>query len=285
MRNQQAIQPGYVSTELVKSRWRILMGALAGSVLGVASSFLTDPTYQVDVLLAPVKHSSGAGGLQGLSGQLGGIASLAGVSLGAESEDAASIAMLKSRLLARAIIEEDQLLPMLFSKKWDAAQKNWKSQNPEDIPSLWDGERRFSKKVRRVSEDRKTGLVTLTVAWSDPTVAAKWAGDLVGKTNQLLRARAIETAKINIDYLRQQLDATSIFEVRQSIYRLLEGQMKEMMMAQGNIEYAFKILDPAVAPDEPSGPSRAILAIGGAAVGFFLSCLIVLTLSSSKPAE
>ncbi len=283
MHNPSDVTPIPFLHELLESWPRLLVGGVVGASLGLGIALLSPPSYQADVLLAPVKHSGGAGGLQALSGQLGGIASLAGVSLGGDSEEASSVAMLKSRLLATQLIEEENLLPVLFAKKWDAARKQWKSGAADESPTVWDGERRFSKKVRRVSEDRKTGLVTLTVVWTDPGMASHWATELVSRTNRLVRARAIETAQTNITYLRQQLDVTNIVEVRQSIYRLLEEQLKQMMLAQGDNEYAFKVLDPAVSPRKPSGPGAAVLTVAGALLGGLIACALVLLLGSYRP--
>jgi uncharacterized protein involved in exopolysaccharide biosynthesis len=91
-----------------------------------------------------------------------------------------------------------------------------------------------------------------------------------------LRVRAIAVAKDNIDFLQGQLNEISILEVRQSIYRLLEDQIKEMMLAQGGAEYAFKVLDPAVVPEQPIGPGKTLLSAAGLLVGLLLACVTIL---------
>lgn len=264
---------------LWRHRTRLVVSALIGALLGLLVGLVSTPRYKADVLLSPIKHGVGSGGLRQLSSQLGGLASLAGAALGGGlGDDESAPAMLRSHVLARQIIEQDDLVPVLFAKKWDATNKRWKARDAKDIPTLWDAERLFSRKVRRVTEDRRTGLITVTVVWSDPHLAEQWARKLVNTADRELRARAVNTAKANIDFLQEQLDSTSIVEVRQSIYRLLEDQLKELMLARGGPEYAFKVLDPAVEPEEPIGPSVPVLILGGALAALFLSAFLTLLL-------
>jgi len=49
--------------------------------------------------------------------------------------------------------------------------------------------------------DPKTGLVTLSITWNDPNIAAKWANGLVRMANDYLRDQAIEESERNIAYL------------------------------------------------------------------------------------
>ena len=43
-----------------------------------------------------------------------------------------------------------------------------------------------------VDEDKKSGLITLSITWKDPQVAANWANDLVKQLNEQLREQAID---------------------------------------------------------------------------------------------
>jgi uncharacterized protein involved in exopolysaccharide biosynthesis len=260
---------------LLGGHWkRLVAGAVAGAGAGLLMALLFVPMYRAEVLVAPISHSAGAG--LGLSARLGGLASIAGISLGGGLDDSnVSVAMLNSRLLAREVVKEGELLPVLFADKWDAKAGKWKTIS-DNIPSLWDGEHMFSRKVRRINEDRRTGLIVVAAVWNDPQLAALWANELVTRADRNLRVRAIAVAKDNIDFLQGQLNEISILEVRQSIYRLLEDQIKEMMLAQGGAEYAFKVLDPAVVPEQPIGPGKTLLSAAGLLVGLLLACVTIL---------
>lgn len=246
---------------------------------GLALSFAVPPVYQSDVLLAPVSANADAGPLAGLAGQFGGLASLAGVSLnGEDKREAEAVATLGSRALVEELVRDENLLPVLFAHKWDPAANQWKGSDPEDWPSMWDAYQLFEKKIRLVSQDKKTGLVTLTIQWKDPEQAARWATELVGRTNRLLRQRAIARSERNTKFLQDQLNQTSVVEVRQAIYRLLENEIKTAMLAQGSDDYAFKILDPAIVPQERSKPKRSVFTVMGLVAGTALAGLAAMVI-------
>lgn len=254
---------------LWKSRWRLLSATVIGAALGLAISVVSRPLYKAEVLLAPVDRQSS--GLQGLAGQLGGLASLTGIQFsGLGNSDGIPLAMLTSRALISHVIEERQLLPVLFSDRWDTAANRWKAGGKKRPPTLWEAERLFSREVLRVREDRATGLISVEILWRDPGTSADWANELVSRADAMLRARAVETAEGNISFLEKQLDATSIVEIRQSVYRLIEEQLKELMLARGGSEYAYRVLDPATVPERKVGPSAAVLMAAGALVALLI---------------
>jgi uncharacterized protein involved in exopolysaccharide biosynthesis len=139
---------------------------------------------------------------------------------------------------------------------------------------LWKGNEYFKKKVRSIVTDSKTGLVTLTIAWKDPRIAANWANGLVALTNDYLRKKAIEESERNIAYLNAQANKTDVVAVKQAIYTILQTEINKEMLARGSDEYAFKILDPAVAPEKPSTPTLAFMVVLAVFGSLALSVLI-----------
>ena len=240
--------------------------------------------YRADVLISPASSDSAGGGLSALAGQFGGLAALAGVNVGGgDGKKGESLATLSSRALTENYIQRENLMPILFADQWDEDRKDWKA-SVKKKPTLWDGVKAFNKKIRTVAQDKKTGLVTITIEWRDPKLAAQWANDLVKLTNQILRQGTIANSTRNLDYLNQQLDKTSAVELRQSIYRLIETEVKNVMLAQGSEEFAFKVIDPAVMPEEKSKPKRAQIVLGALMLALIASSLGVLLFSNSKRA-
>jgi uncharacterized protein involved in exopolysaccharide biosynthesis len=144
------------------------------------------------------------------------------------------------------------------------------------MPTLWKGNDYFAKNVRRVTEDTKTGLVTLTITWTQPRLAAEWANNLVEMTNNFLRDKAIQESERNIAYLTDQAGKTNVVPVRDSIYTLMESEIKKEMVARGSQEYALKVIDPAVIPERHSSPRLSVWTITGFLVGFIASSAIAL---------
>lgn len=261
---------------LRRRRRLVLAFALIATLGAGAAGLLLPKTYKAMIVISPAStpQATGSGaGMSSLISQFGGLASLAGLTPGGDTKRAESLTVLQSELLTEKYIEQNDLLPVLFPKLWDAQGKRWNTTDPERTPTLWKGNEYFKKKVRTVLTDPKTGIVTLTIAWRDPRVAAKWANDLVAITNQYLRKKAIDESERNIGYLNEQAARSDVVAVKQAIYAILQTEINKEMLARGNEEYAFKILDPARAPERPSTPPTWVLMLGAFVGSLALSAL------------
>jgi uncharacterized protein involved in exopolysaccharide biosynthesis len=235
------------------------------------------PRWRAQVVIVPVKGDDMRGVLSSALGQLGGLASLAGLGASGGGNKEENLQFLSSRGFLRSFIEEENLLPVLFAKKWDATQGRWNVVDPDDVPTIADGVRYMDTKVRSVQEERRTGIVTLSIVWKDPEVAARWANLMVERANRDLRARAIRDAEASKAYLNAELGKTDVVELRQSVYRLIENQIKTIMLASVRPEYAFRIIDPAVPPDpdEKIRPKRLVMTVLGAMAGGVFALLVI----------
>jgi uncharacterized protein involved in exopolysaccharide biosynthesis len=260
------------------SRLLILSVTLVSAILAGVAAWAMSVKYQATVVLSPVSNSSSSsqlGALGSMASQFGGLASLAGLPVSADSKKAESVAVLQSDALTQRYIAQSNLLPVLYRDKWDAARKTWKDPDVLEQPTLWKANQYFKKRIRTVSTDNKTGLVTMTITWSDPKLAATWANDLVRLTNDFLRNQAIAESERNIAYLNQQAAKTDIVGVRQGIYSILQSEINKVMLARGNEEYALKVVDPAFAPEVPSSLSRAVWVVIGFVLGACAAAALV----------
>jgi len=253
-------------------QWKPVAGiTFLGAVLMIGVSFLFPRIYEARVVVMPQAQSDASGLGRSMLSQLGGLASLAGNLLPTSSNSAESIAILQSDFFTAQFLESRQLLPLLYPKKWDAAHKAWRE--PDDAPTLGDGLEEFSENIRSVTEDKKTGLVTLTVRWRNREQAAEWANLLVSDANDVIRRRAIDESRATLGYLQQQLEKTTHVEVREAIFRLTEGQAKTLMLAETRPDYAFRVIDPARVPEYRNkvAPKRLWFAALGFALGALLA--------------
>jgi uncharacterized protein involved in exopolysaccharide biosynthesis len=261
--------------DLLKEIWAsklLLCGLVAVCTLaGGALSFATEEEYEASVGLLPVTddNTGRGGGLSALASQYGGLASLAGISLlgGASGKKDEAIAVLQSELLTERYIQDNNLLPVLYAKKWDAGAQKWRVADPQKIPTLWKANREF-RKIRSIVDDKKSSMVVMKITWKDPKQAAQWANDLVRITNSYLRDKAIQEAERNISYLNEQALKTTVVEAQKSIFSLLETEINKEMLARGREEYALKVVDPAFVPEKPSSAGPVLLAL----LGFGLGC-------------
>jgi uncharacterized protein involved in exopolysaccharide biosynthesis len=249
-------------------RHKVLLLALAslGGAAGLALSYCFTPLYKADAVLIPAEEMSGLNE-SGALGNLGGLASLVGLGLGGHgSKENEAVETLRSRALTRAYIEANGLLPILFRNRWDPAARKWKIGRFSRVPTLEDGYKKFEKNILSVVENRKTGLISISITWEDPILAKQWTDGLVNSANDRLRTQAIERSTRTLEYLQKISDTISITEVRATIYKLIESEIKKQMIAAGGKDYAFRVVDSAVVPERKVFPMRYLFLIFGALI-------------------
>lgn len=258
--------------------------------LFAAFAFLSAPVYRSEILIVPNKaRAAAADGLAQLAGQFGGLASLAGVRLGSDNTDKdVAMSLLTGREFLGKFVEQEQLLPILFANRWDASKRQWRtSWFQAEPPTIDDAVKLLQKRVVTVAEDRRTGLIRLNVEWRERTQSAAWANKLISNVNEEMRARATVDARRNQEYLRQQLKGTDVFELSQAVYRLLEVELKNEMVASVTTEYAFKVVDPAKTPQQKDfvRPRRVLLIVFGVVVGVAAGVVLALLMNAVRVAR
>jgi LPS O-antigen subunit length determinant protein (WzzB/FepE family) len=260
---------------VVRHSWKILLvTTLLAAATAAVISFLMRSSYRAEALVAPVKENEGGAG-SALRSQFGGVAALAGLELSlAAGRGEEAYATLASPGFVRDFILAQNLMPILFADQWDAPAKRWRE--GAKPPTMEDGVKKFTKGVRTMSEDKRTGFVTVTVEWYSPELAARWANGMIEMVNERLRSEAIRNSTQSIDYLNRELAKTSVVELRQAIYRLIETQVNNAMVANVQRQYAFRFLDEAITPETRASPKRTIMVIVGALLGLLVGLIAIL---------
>lgn len=242
-----------------KQKYLVIAIAILGGAIAAFLALTAIPLFRAQVNITEVRDT-GIGG-SGSMGQLGGLASIAGLNLNGNGPEAERLAVLESRGLIDAFIRRYQLAPLINGPT--------KFQN-----SVWFAVERFRKSVLEMHEDKLKDTTTITMTWRDPQVAARWANDFVGLANELLRDRAIRESTSNIDFLNKQLAQTSVVEIQHAISNLIETETKSLMLAHGRLEYAFTVVDPAVVPEVRFSPRRALMVMSGLLIGGVIGILV-----------
>lgn len=260
---------------LLRYKWLIVVITLLSTAGAVVHALLADEVFEAEVVFMPASEEGG-GALSGMASQFGGLAALAGVNLGGggggKTEEA--LATLNSRVFTMDFIEELELMPIFYASLWDEDAQQWISTDKKEMPTAWKAYKMFNDGIRNVSNDAATGMMTLSISWGDPVLAAQWANALINKLNAHQKASAIKEAEKSIAYLKNQLEQTSVVGMRAAIFNLIEAQTKNIMFANVRDEYAFKIIDPAVMPEQRIKPKRKLIVILGFMVGFMLSIFL-----------
>ena len=309
-KNDQFLQNPYPDDEIdLKELFMVLWSGkwLISAVTGLAAAIsvvvaLSLPNiYTASALLAPAESSGG--GLSGLMKQYGGLASLAGVSLpGPEEGSRAQLGMqlMKSRAFIGDFVERRDILPELMAvDSWDAgsgevihdselyevASKRWiREVDPPRVarPSPQEAHKAF-RELLGVSEDKKTGYVTISIEHQSPIIAAQWVNWLVEDVNAAVKAQEVAEAEKSIEYLKQQVANTSLADLQVMFFELIQSQTETVMLAEVRPEFVFKTIDPAVAPEEKSKPRRALICVLGTSLGGLFGMILVMVRYFTRP--
>ncbi|HCE2183341.1 Wzz/FepE/Etk N-terminal domain-containing protein [Vibrio sp. Vb2133] len=280
---------------LWKGKWIIIATTFVFAISSVLYSLSLPNIYKADALLAPAE-SSGGGGLSKMAGQLGGLAALAGVNLGADESSQTDLAVqvMKSRQFVEAFINKhDLLVPLMAAKDWDLANNklilNEELYNPTTgewlrepdglrgaTPTAQEAFQVFNKEVLSINQDKESGLYTVSVKNYSPYAAKQWVNWLIEDINKVMRERTIAETSQNLAYLNTQLQKTAVADMQSTFYKLIEEQTKSLMLAEVQEEFIFKVVDPAVVPELKEGPKRALICMLGTLLGGMLGVAIVL---------
>jgi len=258
--------------------------------------------YKATALLAPAQ--SGGGGLSGALGQLGGLASLAGVSIGGGESSQSQIAqeIMKSWSFVEGFIADNDLAVEVYAAEgwskesnelqinqetYDAKNNQWLIEDGSGAvgpPSSWQLFKAFSGRVA-VSEDTNSGLVSVSIEHYSPEIAKQWLDLYISAINKHMQARQVEKVSNNIRYLEAQIEKTAIAEMREMFYTIIEEQIKSQMLAEASPDYAFVAVSPSMVPEEKSQPKRALICILGTLLGGMLSVVLVLVIHYAKKSD
>jgi uncharacterized protein involved in exopolysaccharide biosynthesis len=256
--------------------------------------------YKASAVVAPT--NSGGSSLGALAGQLGGLASFAGINVGAgeSNETLEAIEIMQSWGFVEEFIQTNNLQVAVYAAVgwekstnslrldtglYDIEAKHWllKSDSGDGRrpPTSWELYKEFQQSVT-VSEDKKSGLVSISIEYYSPEIAKQWVDLFIYSINNYMRARRLDQVNRNIEYLKAQIEKTAIAEMREVFYQLVEEQTKSKMLAEASPEYVFITVSRAMIPEERFAPKRALICILGTLLGGMLSVLLVLVTHYSR---
>lgn len=290
--------------EIFAALWagkKIVAGvSLVAGLLSIIISLSLPNVYTANSLLSPADQSSG--GLSSWMSQYGGLASLAGLSLpsgGDASKAQLGIQLMQSRAFISEFVNRRELLQDLMAvDSWnvttgkitydadiyDESNNVWTRDTDAPFlpkPSDQEAVKEFIE-ILTISEDPQTGFVSVSIEHQSPIIAARWLDWLIEDVNAAVKTQDVSEATGSIEYLKQQAANTSLAELQAMFFELIQSQTETVMLAEVRPEYVFKTIDPAVAPEEKSGPNRALICILGTIIGGLLGAIIVLVRHHSK---
>jgi uncharacterized protein involved in exopolysaccharide biosynthesis len=273
-------------------RWIIAI-TFVFAIASVIYSLSLPDIYKAEATLAPTDEAQG----QGFGQEIGGLASLAGISMGKQKVDKVTMAMetLKSRQFIKNFVEKHNILPELMAvKEWhqpsgklilnkeiyDPDAQEWLRQvesSKGSKPSSWEYVEVFQD-IMSLNEDTESGILRFSLEHESPVIVKRWLDWLIEDINNEMRRRDIEEAQRSIAYIEREQESVRLSSTQQVYSSLLEQQTQKIMLANVRPEYVFRIIDPAVIPEEKAKPKRVFIVIGAVFLGLFLSLFLLFIL-------
>ena len=181
-------------TELFRAlsrRRRLILGITAASAaVAVVVSLLLPVYYKAETRILP-PQDKGSNLAAQLMGQAGGLIALAGGAAGGKSQGELFVAMTKSRTVLDRMVDRFDLMKLYKGKYREDARKSLVG-------------------VLKVLEDRKSGIISLTVEDRDPKRAADMANAFVEELKSLAGGLALSEAGQRRMFFEDQLRQTKV---------------------------------------------------------------------------
>ncbi|OUX64060.1 MAG: hypothetical protein CBE41_04130 [Gammaproteobacteria bacterium TMED281] len=293
MENKDKTDPLIVFSILYKKKIQILFFSFVVSFFAIIYSFFMKDIYLSEALIMP-SNSSGSSSLD----RYASLASLGGIQLpGSPSQSRLeeAVATLTSKEFIINFVNVYDLDKLLFaSKSWDKkkdriifdesiydmSSSNWVSNfsgingRPSDL-ELYEA----FKTNFQIYEDLETKFYTLSFRSLSPKISKEVLENVIFKVNENLKNKDIESAKNSITYLQSQLSKTTSKDLKNIFYEMIADQTKKIMIAQGEEDYIFKVIDPPYLPENRSSPKRRLILFTAFLISFAVSLIFFLTLN------
>ena len=260
-------------------------------ILSLMFALILPNIYKSEALLMPQEETSGMGGMLG---QYSGMAGLAGISIPTESGTKSQEAISRVRsfdFFSKYFLPRIELANLVAVKKWDSDQNIliYNKKIYDNETKKWVGkpksEQEAYKSYKRslsIIEDKKTSFVILSMKHHSPFIAQSWTQIIIDEIHESMRDQDKIQSTKSINFLNSLSLTVQYEEIKKALSSLQQEQMKQLMMIEANEDYIFKILDPPIAPEKKSEPSRSIIVILGTLLGFIVSIIYSLIKFYSK---
>ena len=253
------------------------------SITAVIYSLILPNVYQSNGLLTPVDESSSSQAF----GNIGGLASLAGIDISSGSGGNVAKSLQKARTFS---FFKDNILPNIFlpdlmaMKSWDDENNtirydetmfNQETQTWSNLPSNQKSHK-FFLNITNLKQNNNTGFITVSVKHRSPYIARAWTELIVDQLNDFYRTKDKLEFQLAIDYQNTQMLQTRHTEIKQVIAQLIQQKMQQLTLIEANKFYVFSYLDSPLVMEEKIEPNRKSISILGAVLGGLLGILIIL---------
>jgi len=283
--------------EIASRLWAGKLWLVAGIVLGLIAAvfYLNRATFFYTASMKVTAAPSSQGASPG-RGSLGGLASLAGVSLGS-SAGASPFDMyletLTSEDVARRLAADQKIMRTIFASDWDAEGNRWREPPAGLRARLSRGVKETLgipvKEWRRPDErelagflgghlaiqrDTRSSVVGVSLDYPDPRFAKELLSAVSREADRRIRESVLSRSRSYGDYLERKLPTVTIAEQRVALVDTLSEQEKAIMMASSSAPFAATVISGPVVSSMPTRPSGSMVVLAFLVVGLVAGAIV-----------
>tara|TARA_Y200000002_G_scaffold193235_1_gene159575 strand:+ start:9072 stop:10001 length:930 start_codon:yes stop_codon:yes gene_type:complete len=281
--------------QILKNKYKIIITFTSFAVLfSVLYSLFLPNIYTSRALLSIVEDNNSSVGMSSMLSQYSGLASLAGVaSSGVNTKQNYAIEVINSREFLKHLLTFDGVLESLYAVNYydestaklyydnevfDSEKKIWIREVPKNrklVPSHLEVYRTYQETIS-LEEDLKSGYINLSVSHVSPLFSEYFLSLIINEANRLSKEKDMKESSDALTYLNKQLLNTMQSDIRKSMNKIIENQLKVQMLSNIKSDYLLSIIDRPYVPEVKSKPSRSIITITGSFIGFLVICSFIL---------
>ena len=231
-----------------------------------------------------------------ISSSVGGLASLAGVSLGSNEDDPRLFAstFLKSHQFLEHLLTFDGVLENIIAANgYDSASKSviydsdifdkdtnkWVRDIPTGrslVPSALEVQESHFSEDFYVNLDFQSGYITISYTHFSPVFAKDFLDLVIREINLISKKKDLSESNSSLDYLYAKSAENKVSSLDQTINELIKSELRKETYANVRQDYLLTPIDKPFLPEKKSAPSRGTLCMLITIIGFILSLILVL---------
>lgn len=284
--------------QLALSLWqgrKLVATCVAAAVfLSAAYLWVAERTYTVTYTFQPATTEDAGPGFGGL----GGLASLAGVSLPkAGSSDFQTFqALLQSEETASELMKREDLIRRVFASEWDEEAEKFTAPVPSirrafagtlklaltgDSPPAYTPPNaprlvEYLRDAFSMSEDRETGFLKLSSETSEPTLVMGIMTATTAATDKIIRDRFIAQGHEALDFYKTKIVSARSREHREALAQLIVQEEQKLMLATVGEHFVAKPLTNPSVSLRPTSPKASLFLALALIIGAFVGTAFVL---------
>lgn len=287
-----------VLLEKLRSNWSsLVICVVAGLVVGVLFLHFAPTEYRAEMRVT-ASNNPGQETSRRLPG-LGGLASIAGLSLGNASSGATPFQLyvenLTSRALANELVHDRRIMTTIFKDEWNSSESRWQkpsgftypiksslkrlagandSWQPPDADRL---QKYLADEIDVFTPSPKDAPITIVSYFNEDAAFASYLlGRVHSSADSLVRRQAFARTKAYVDYLSRRLGTVELPEHRKAIADTLLTQEQALMLAGSAFSYSATIVQQPVASKQVAWPRPGQVIITALLVGGILGVLLAI---------